>query len=346
MKKAHLCFLVCCLPFFARSANGSPAGLFNKPSGNSATSQLCKSLSDPEIARPFKSEAEALAALKAAIEKRVESNPKIEYGATIVKCGGEFWVETIASGTEDHLSDRAASTSGKQYKIVEGTPQWVPVNIDGAEIVCGMHYHPKGSLTASIGDFISSNSSGYPEYIVVRDEGGKGLSPDIGKLSPEGFTTIVRLAGDKIVESPEKARIMEELAQACKGVNIKEKIESNVSNGSLNGNIVHDDACPPEKGIPRGTFSHIDTNGTVSDRTGPSQQTTKVPANQTQTIDNTAIKQWASQQLEDAYRCASGLAAEAGVGAEYQSAVAPVMSQGRAAINAIPDQQTITVPAQ
>ena len=67
---------------------------------------------------------------------------------------------------------------------------------------------------------------------------------------------------------------------------------------------------------------------------------------QSYTIDNRQMKQWASQQLEGAYQYASGIAAEAGVGAEYQSAVAPVMSQGRSAINSIPDQQTVTVPTQ
>lgn len=68
-------------------------------------------------------------------------------------------------------------------------------------------------------------------------------------------------------------------------------------------------------------------------------------AYQTYTHDNTAMKSQLSQQLESAYQYASGIAAEAGVGAEYQSAVAPVMSQGRAAISSIPDQQTYSVPA-
>lgn len=81
-----------------------------------------------------------------------------------------------------------------------------------------------------------------------------------------------------------------------------------------------------------------DENGTTSSSLQPS-----VP--QTYTIDNAAMKAQMSALLENAYQYASGIAAEGGVGAEYQSAVAPVMSQGRAAISAIPDQQTVTVPA-
>ena len=57
-----------------------------------------------------------------------------------------------------------------------------------------------------------------------------------------------------------------------------------------------------------------------------------------------AMKAQASAMLESAYQYASGIAAEAGVGDEYQTAVAPVMSQGRAAISSIPDQQTVSVP--
>lgn len=65
---------------------------------------------------------------------------------------------------------------------------------------------------------------------------------------------------------------------------------------------------------------------------------------QTYTIDNTAMKQCLTQQLEGAYQYASVLASEAGVGAEYQSAVVPAMSQGRAAISSMPDEQTVTIP--
>lgn len=85
------------------------------------------------------------------------------------------------------------------------------------------------------------------------------------------------------------------------------------------------DSSPPKK----------TTSGTVN----------AAPAFQTQTVDNTAMKAQASAMLENAYQYASGIAADAGVGAEYQSAVAPVMSQGRAAISSIPDQQTVSVPA-
>lgn len=72
---------------------------------------------------------------------------------------------------------------------------------------------------------------------------------------------------------------------------------------------------------------------------------TSTPSSQSYTIENTAMKQYMAQQLESAYSTASAMAAEAGVGAEYQAAVAPVVSQGRAAISAIPDRQTVTVPA-
>lgn len=77
----------------------------------------------------------------------------------------------------------------------------------------------------------------------------------------------------------------------------------------------------------------------------PSGIVNTAPAMQSYTIDNTAMKQYLSQQLEGAYQYASGIAAEAGVGAEYQSAAAPVVSQTRAAISALPDQQTYSVPA-
>jgi hypothetical protein len=60
---------------------------------------------------------------------------------------------------------------------------------------------------------------------------------------------------------------------------------------------------------------------------------------------DTAAKAQFSEMLEGAYQYASGIAAEADVSAEYQSAVAPVMNQGRAAISSIPNQQTITIPS-
>ncbi len=77
----------------------------------------------------------------------------------------------------------------------------------------------------------------------------------------------------------------------------------------------------------------------------PSGTVNPAAALQTQTIDNSAMKAQMSALLENAYQYASGIAAEGGVGAEYQSAVAPVLSQGRAAISAIPDRQTVAVPA-
>lgn len=77
----------------------------------------------------------------------------------------------------------------------------------------------------------------------------------------------------------------------------------------------------------------------------PSGIVNTAPAFQTQTIDNTAMKAQFSSLLENVYQQTSGLAASEGVGAEYQAAVAPVLERGRAAIAAIPDQQTVTVPA-
>lgn len=72
------------------------------------------------------------------------------------------------------------------------------------------------------------------------------------------------------------------------------------------------------------------------------------PAYQTQTIDidYTAYKSQLSGMLEGTYQYCSGIAAEEGFGAEYQSAVAPVMNQGRSAISSIPDRETFTIPVQ
>ena len=95
------------------------------------------------------------------------------------------------------------------------------------------------------------------------------------------------------------------------------------------GVVNADNFVPPDSSQPVQTSS-----GTVN----------TAPAYQTQTIDNTAAKAQFSEMLEGAYQHASGIAAEAGVAAEYQSAVAPVMSQGREAISSIPDQQTIMMP--
>jgi hypothetical protein len=63
-------------------------------------------------------------------------------------------------------------------------------------------------------------------------------------------------------------------------------------------------------------------------------------------IDNTVLKSQLSDMLEGTYQYCSEVAAEEGCGAEYQSAVAPVMRQGRSAISSIPDRETITIPAQ
>ena len=93
------------------------------------------------------------------------------------------------------------------------------------------------------------------------------------------------------------------------------------------------------------TASALDPNPVQPIQT-PSGTVNTAPATQSYTIDNRVLKQQLSRQLEGAYRYASGVAAEAGVGAEYQSAVAPVMSQGRSAISSIPDQQIVTVPTQ
>ena len=88
--------------------------------------------------------------------------------------------------------------------------------------------------------------------------------------------------------------------------------------------------------LPSGSIQPVQTSsGTVN----------TAPAYQMQTIDNTAAKSQLSGMLDGTYQHASGIAAEAVVSGEYQSTVAPVMSQGRAAISAIPDQQTITMPS-
>ena len=313
------------------------ARTFGNSSKNSDTAKWCSMLSDPALAEGFSTKEAALAALKNAIEKRVEANPDREYGATIVKCGGEYRVEPIATGKENGLNRAKNNLVNSQTGEKE------------SEIACGMHYHPSGSLTGSIGDLVSSNNNNFDEYIVVRNPEGKGLSPDIGKLSPNGTPSIVRLNGTVEVESPNMEKLIAELSNdpRCKGVDIAQKIADNKQpNGQLPSDVVHAPACKPTKAIPVGQFSDISLDG-VSDQAPPTSPVANpAPAAQSYTKDNRALKQWASQQLEGAYQYASGIAAEAGVGAEYQSAVAPVMSQGRAAISSIPDQQTVTVPTQ
>lgn len=307
------------------------------------TRQLCQSLSSPELAQPFDTKEEALSALKNTIEKKVEQRKlagkeDVEYGAVIVKCDGKYRVETIAEGKEGEVF-----RTEDNYILATGQPL--------AEVVCGMHYHPNGgSLTGSIGDLIASNQGGYDEYIVVKNPNGKGLSPDIGKLSPDGTTAVVRLVGTENgmveSESPKQGEVLAELAMdpRCQDVDIARKIADNVKpDGKLNPGIIDDPACMPKEAIPVEQFAGIHTEG-VADQVPVSQTVNSAPATQTSTIDNTAMKAQASAMLESAYQYASGIAAEADVGAEYQSAVAPVMSQGRAAISSIPDQQTVSVP--
>lgn len=78
----------------------------------------------------------------------------------------------------------------------------------------------------------------------------------------------------------------------------------------------------------------------------PSSTPPTAPANQTQTIDNRQMKQWAANQINSAYSQACSIADAEGVGGEYRSAVGPVVNQSLNAIGTIPDQQTIVVPAQ
>lgn len=106
-----------------------------------------------------------------------------------------------------------------------------------------------------------------------------------------------------------------------------------VSSAPAYQTYTHDNTAPALDPIPAQTVKT------------PSGIVNTAPAFQTYTHDNTAMKSQLSQHLESVYQYASGIAAEVGVGAEYQSAVAPVMSQGRAAISSIPDQQTYTIPA-
>jgi hypothetical protein len=106
------------------------------------------------------------------------------------------------------------------------------------------------------------------------------------------------------------------------------------------GNIVGVEQPPPVVNVS----SVLDTNS-VHPQKKPSGIVNTAPAFQTQTIDNSAMKAQVSSLLENVYQQASGLAASEGVGAEYQAAAAPVLERGRAAIAAIPDQQTVTVPA-
>ena len=69
------------------------------------------------------------------------------------------------------------------------------------------------------------------------------------------------------------------------------------------------------------------------------------PANQTYTQDNRQVKQWAADQIKSAYSQATAIADSEGFGGEYRARVDPIVNQGLNAINSIPDQQTVTVPA-
>ena len=310
--------------------------LFGKSTGLSATSRFCQQLSDPAISGDFKTKEEALKALKDEIERRVLQDKAagrelVEYGANVVECAGKFRVTPIAQGDGRKVERTKPSlfVNGKQLE----------------EYVAGMHFHPGGSLIASIGDLIGSNSSGIPEYMVAMDASGRGLSPDIGKLSPEGYLSVVNFGNGKEVPSPNGKEVLDQLHKECQNVDILKKIAQNTIGGTLVGDVVHDAACPPKEGIPPGTFSGISAD--VSDHFQSSTRQVQdgaAAAIQAYTQDNTAMKQHLSRQLEGAYQYASGIATEAGVGAEYQSAVAPVMSQGRAAISSIPDRQQVAVP--
>jgi hypothetical protein len=77
----------------------------------------------------------------------------------------------------------------------------------------------------------------------------------------------------------------------------------------------------------------------------PSGTVNTAPANQTYTQDNRKVKQWAADQIKSAYSQATAIADSEGFGGEYRARVDPIVNQGLNAINSIPDQQTVTVPA-
>lgn len=317
------------------AGDNATARTFGNNSHNSATARMCAQLSDPALAKGYQTKEEALAKLKNAIEKRVKANPEVEYGAVVVKCGDEYRIEPIAKGNKNGVLR-------SENNLVD--------NLTGesvSEIVCGMHYHPSGSLTGSIGDLVSSNTSGFEEYIVVRNPDGKGLSPDIGKLSPDGTPSVVRLNGNVEMESPNQNDILSELINdpRCQGVDIAQKIAASIlQNGEVSPSIIHDPACVPKTPIAIGQFSGIIRNG-LPDQTPPTSPDGGHLVPQTYTIDNRPAKAQMSELLEGTYSTCSAITAEAGCGAEYQSIVAPVMEQGRAAISSIPDRQTVTIPS-
>ena len=191
-----------------------------------------------------------------------------------------------------------------------------------------MHTHPSGGLGVSGQDALTAIKSGIPAYALDCQTG------DVYGSTEEGIA--VKLICDEQLGICSSSPLQGE-----------EERKALLHSGSFSQNILNERI--DEERQKQEMLEHAGQAALAPPPQTFSTEHGVVNADalfgQTYTVDNTARKQYLSQQLEGAYSKASGIAAEAGVGAEYQSAVAPVMSQSRAAISSIPDQQQIAVPA-
>lgn len=284
---------------------------------------------------------------------------------TLEEARAEAYAKVACKVAEDSTREYS---SGVEYD--PRSKKWYPVEPitgkpDKTDLPSGknvretLHYHPNGTKEPSAGDLWSADVPG----IVLVGDGQGGVSPDMLRYTGDGTGSAFRLAegGNGFKEGPafplselcgdrERSswnRLISELAaqsdRAGQNAVLKAKNPDNPrwSNGNMQ-------ACPDGTFSRNGIVRQPEPNeiGAVIDysaRTRAPETGGSGPS--TLTIDNTAAKAQLSGMLEGAYQYASGIAAEAGAGAEYQSAVAPVMAQGRAAISSIPDRQTVTVPA-
>lgn len=254
--------------------------------------------------------------------------------------------------------------SGKYYPIEPIMGQSDRVNLpSGQNVKETMHYHPSGKQVPSVGDLWSAKVPG----IVLVGDGAGGLSDQVLRYDGKGNAAKLEIQSDgkgfkQIGEMKLADLCGEQDKVSWQGLMAKLSAESSrrgqdailsqqrsdgsgYSNASLqacpDGSFDWQKEVRPQE--PR-KIGYVG-NPSMASQARPSGTVNTAPAYQTYTHDNTAMKSQLSQYLESVYQYASGIAAEVGVGAEYQSAVAPVMSQGRAAISSIPDQQTYTIPA-
>lgn len=252
----------------------------------------------------------------------------------------------------------------KWYPIEPIKGQYDRVNFpSGQNVKETMHYHPNGNQVPSVGDLWSAEVPG----IVLVGDGAGGLSDQVLKYDGKGNAAKLEIQSDgkgfkqigemkladlcgeqdKVSWKDLLEKLYAESSRSGQDVILSQQRSdgSRYSNASLQA--CPDDSFDWQKEVRPQEPREIGYMGnpSMASQARPSGTVNTAPAYQTYTHDNTAMKSQMSQQLESAYQYASGIAAEVGVGAEYQSAVAPVMSQGRAAISSIPDQQTYTIPA-